>query len=463
MRQVLASPCCLSTRGSLAACAVLLAVCMALLTACGRERAPSPAPSVETPPAKTPPAAEPSPSASTTAGSAADETPKEPTLAGDFGRVVGGVVAIQIDLLWGYAHIDGRWIVEPRAQAAASMTAERGWLTMEDGLELVDARGTQLASLPGASLVRVHDDGSATIERGGKAELIDRDGTPAAEPPPAVAEPPVAVAEPPPAEPPPAAAEPSPAEPLSAAAEPPPAEPSAAAAEPPRPPGAQDIDAGGELDGFSEVSDFVRGLGWGRKDGAVHCLRRHPKKGIIARRIRVDDVSEVHDGWLIVSRTKHLFSPCGYVDARCRVVVAPDELTTCKPFDETGLAYVERLTEERCMAGGYRPECAHRFAASLIDTAGVAVTDEYDVLQPLSGGLWRAGTFQLAPNGSESWQMGLLDPGARVDGRAKVLLPFAYDQLEEAGEGWFEVTVPTGKQLIQPGGRVLSLPPLPAK
>jgi hypothetical protein len=142
------------------------------------------------------------------------------------------------------------------------------------------------------------------------------------------------------------------------------------------------------------------------------------------------------------------------------MVVAPDDLVVCDPFDETGLAYVERLTKESCMAGGSRPECAHKFAASLIDSAGMDVTEEYDVLEPLSGGLWRAGRFETAARGSELWRMGLLDPGVRDNGRAKVLLPLKYDALEAAGEGWFKVTVPGGKkQLSQPDGRVLSLPP----
>jgi hypothetical protein len=70
----------------------------------------------------------------------------------------------------------------------------------------------------------------------------------------------------------------------------------------------------------------------------------------------------------------------------------------------------------------------------------------------------RLGTFEVAPDDSRLWRMGLLDPGVRDGGHAKVLLPLGYEALDDAGGGWFKVTVPAGKQLIQPGGRVLSLP-----
>lgn len=381
--------------------------------------------------------------------------------------MVGGVVALHIDHAWGYAHVDGRWIVEPRAHAAADMTAERGWLTLEEGLELVDVNGTRLASLPGARLSAVHPDGSATIERAGKTERVGRDGALVAEPPPVAAEEPPAaeapaVAEAPAAASAPAAAEaqPAPTEalPAPAAASPAPAE--APPAEAP-PPAAQAVDAGGVLAGFSQVSDFTGNLGWGIKDDAIHCLRRHPKKGIIARRLRVDRVAEVHPGWLIVSREKHLYSPCGYVDARCRMVVVPDDLASCQPFDETGLAYVQRLTKERCFAGGYRAECVDMFATALIDTDGSHVTDEYSELEPLRDGLWRAARLRRSAEPGRVFQWGLIDPNQRVDGLAKVLVPLEYESLADGGEGWFIVKVfDSGFQLIQPGGRVLSLPPL---
>lgn len=429
-----------SIRDSLTPRVALLAACVALLAACKEKPAPAPAADTPpTPPSTPPPDAPPAPPA---ADAAPAEPPRQPVNAEDFGRVVGGVVAVNIHYTWGYAHVDGRWIVAPRARAAADMTAERGWLTLEDALELVDVNGTQLALLPGAKLVEVHPDGGATIERAGKKERIGRDGALVAEPPPVAAEAPAVTEAPPaPTEPPPAAAA---------------APPAAVEA----PPAAEAIDAGDVLAAFSHVSEFVGNLGWGIKDGDIHCLRRDRKKGIIARRIKVDGVSEVHPGWLIVNREKHLYSPCGYVNARCRMIIAPDDLAVCQPFDKkTGLAYVQRLTKYRCFAGGYREECVDMFATALIDTDGNLVTSEYSELEPLENGLWRAAALWRSPEGERWMRWGLIDPAAAGD--AQELVSPQYESIADRGEGWFIVKEFDGRhQLIQPGGRVLSLPPL---
>jgi hypothetical protein len=423
--------------------------------ACGGERVSSPASGIDGGPTRAVVAAP-------TAQAAPRPPPidagaRPPTIARELGRVVGGVVAIQVDEGWGYASVDGRWIVSPHGMWATDPAAERGWISLEGNrAELYDLRsGARLAAVEGIAVQRVFSNGAALVQKveqpmppRARHGVIGRDGTWLAEAryedPSGVGDAvrvkdgdaerwlgPTGVIEAPPPSPP----EPSPAPPTDPAVAP---------------------DAGVELAGYSQVGPFVGALGWGVKDGAIVCLRRDTGKGLVEKPLgkRIDGVRAVHEGTLIVERTKHLYSACGYVNASCRVIVAPDDLTTCGPFDEQGVALVVRITDDRCAAGGGRRECAHMLASSLIDRSGAAVGEEYDVLEPLAQGskLWRAGRFETAGDGHRSWGKGV------VDAKGKLLVPLEYDEIEEAGEEWLRATTNGGKTLIHVDGRALALP-----
>jgi hypothetical protein len=385
-------------------------------------------------------------------GSAA-AAPLEQLFARGYGRVVGGVVAIELypDIHqaygpWAYASVAGRWIVPPREARALDPVGQRGWFAFEGvttALELYDLdSGALLVRLADVGVYHVFPNGAALVDKVDAATkqprygVVGRDGKWLAEA---------------------RYTDPDTQHggafvlakeggqerwlgPGGLLAGPPPAPP--ASAPPP--------------DASLPAADG--GLGFTKQDGIVVCKRTDAQGASVETPLdkEIEGVKAVHGDYLIVTQQRAAWEACGYVDASCKPIIEPDDLTECEPFDTHGIARVTRMVHADCFDGGARPGCEGNYRYLLIDRSGKRLTAEYDKLERFGAGWWRAEDVNdSGPGVPESSRKGLL----RADG--KLVFPVEFNELEDAGEGWYKVADHRGRTLLNVDGRKLALPPLP--